>query len=324
MSFVTRCPACGTAFRVVPDQLKISDGWVRCGRCQDVFDATLSLQPWWPGAIRPLEPEVPAELPPEAEYEAVPEPEPGDVPAVLREPSASVPVSAQTAEPLEPESEPQPQAQTVPEPEPPVWPPASADELPVAEVVSMLPVPEAVSDSSPMVDDLAFVQQARRKAVWRRGPVRGMLLTLALVLSLGLAGQWLWLGRDWVVATWPAAKPWMERVCGVVRYQLSPWRRIEVLVLDDVSLRRQVSGGHVFEAQIRNPSAQELAVPALELSLTDDNGAVSARRVFLPSDWPEAPLTLAPRSDWPLRLELELLEGSPGGVAGYRALIFYP
>ena len=46
MTYTTRCPACGTTFRVVPDQLKISDGWVRCGYCSDVFDATLNLQPW--------------------------------------------------------------------------------------------------------------------------------------------------------------------------------------------------------------------------------------------------------------------------------------
>ena len=39
MSLVTRCPACGTAFKVVRDQLRISDGWVRCGRCSEVFDA---------------------------------------------------------------------------------------------------------------------------------------------------------------------------------------------------------------------------------------------------------------------------------------------
>lgn len=44
MSLVTRCPACGTAFKVVRDQLRISDGWVRCGRCSEVFDATLALQ----------------------------------------------------------------------------------------------------------------------------------------------------------------------------------------------------------------------------------------------------------------------------------------
>jgi predicted Zn finger-like uncharacterized protein len=43
MSLVTRCPACTTSFKVVRDQLRISDGWVRCGRCSHVFDATLDL-----------------------------------------------------------------------------------------------------------------------------------------------------------------------------------------------------------------------------------------------------------------------------------------
>jgi predicted Zn finger-like uncharacterized protein len=43
MSLVTRCPACATTFKVVRDQLRISDGWVRCGRCSEVFDATVEL-----------------------------------------------------------------------------------------------------------------------------------------------------------------------------------------------------------------------------------------------------------------------------------------
>lgn len=43
MSQVTRCPSCGTRFKVVADQLRISQGWVRCGVCQEVFDATQSL-----------------------------------------------------------------------------------------------------------------------------------------------------------------------------------------------------------------------------------------------------------------------------------------
>ncbi|MDP3413227.1 MAG: zinc-ribbon domain-containing protein, partial [Polaromonas sp.] len=45
MSLITRCPACGTMFKVVADQLKISQGWVRCGQCSDVFDAAAHLQP---------------------------------------------------------------------------------------------------------------------------------------------------------------------------------------------------------------------------------------------------------------------------------------
>src|SRR6478672_4319935 len=39
MSLITSCPACGTMFKVVPDQLRISEGWVRCGHCAEIFDA---------------------------------------------------------------------------------------------------------------------------------------------------------------------------------------------------------------------------------------------------------------------------------------------
>ncbi len=39
MSLATRCTSCATAFRVVQDQLKVSEGWVRCGRCDAVFNA---------------------------------------------------------------------------------------------------------------------------------------------------------------------------------------------------------------------------------------------------------------------------------------------
>ncbi len=44
MSLITRCPACTTLFKVVPDQLRVSEGWVRCGQCDEVFDANVHLQ----------------------------------------------------------------------------------------------------------------------------------------------------------------------------------------------------------------------------------------------------------------------------------------
>lgn len=53
MSQITRCPACSTQFKVVADQLRISDGWVRCGHCSEVFDASESLMPAPPPALLP-------------------------------------------------------------------------------------------------------------------------------------------------------------------------------------------------------------------------------------------------------------------------------
>ncbi len=54
MSLVTRCTSCGTLFKVVADQLKISDGWVRCGQCATVFDAQANLVEAQPVSAPPV------------------------------------------------------------------------------------------------------------------------------------------------------------------------------------------------------------------------------------------------------------------------------
>ena len=59
MSLITRCTACGTLFKVVPDQLKMGDGWVRCGHCAEVFDAAAHLQEPTAAPELPVHPFVP-------------------------------------------------------------------------------------------------------------------------------------------------------------------------------------------------------------------------------------------------------------------------
>ncbi|WP_322106061.1 zinc-ribbon and DUF3426 domain-containing protein [Paraburkholderia sp. J41] len=43
MLLATRCPFCETVFRIQPTQLAVRRGLVRCGHCQEAFDATGSL-----------------------------------------------------------------------------------------------------------------------------------------------------------------------------------------------------------------------------------------------------------------------------------------
>jgi predicted Zn finger-like uncharacterized protein len=43
VSLVTRCPGCGTAFRVQADQLAAHSGTVRCGKCGDMFNGVAAL-----------------------------------------------------------------------------------------------------------------------------------------------------------------------------------------------------------------------------------------------------------------------------------------
>ncbi|MEW5890557.1 MAG: DUF3426 domain-containing protein [Pseudomonadota bacterium] len=59
---VTRCPACQTAFRVKPEQLRARQGKVRCGRCQAVFNAldSLAYRADAPSAASPPAPPQPA------------------------------------------------------------------------------------------------------------------------------------------------------------------------------------------------------------------------------------------------------------------------
>ncbi|KRC70378.1 hypothetical protein ASE30_18055 [Achromobacter sp. Root83] len=60
MALTTRCPQCGTSFKVVPDQLRVRNGLVRCGACSTVFDGRACLLSE-PGA--PVAPTAPASAP---------------------------------------------------------------------------------------------------------------------------------------------------------------------------------------------------------------------------------------------------------------------
>jgi predicted Zn finger-like uncharacterized protein len=44
VNLITRCPKCGTAFRIQPAQLAARGGRARCGKCSSVFDAVAALQ----------------------------------------------------------------------------------------------------------------------------------------------------------------------------------------------------------------------------------------------------------------------------------------
>ena len=72
MSMVTSCPACATTFRVQQDQLTARQGKVRCGKCDEVFDAYKTLASY---PDEPL-PEAPAPPPVEARRATGKEPVP--------------------------------------------------------------------------------------------------------------------------------------------------------------------------------------------------------------------------------------------------------
>lgn len=343
MSFITRCPACGTAFKVVSDQLKISEGWVRCGHCAQVFDATLDLQPWWPGA-EPGGATVPAEEAPSSPDAGEPatqeEPLPQDLPPEETTDDEGVQAAGGVAEPREldqPEEFAEVPVEAAEEPpvEIPFEPapdPGDAD-LNVfmaspAPVVEIAPEVQEENEAAILADEdqpkPSFVRQAERRAFWRRPAVRAAGWLGALLLTLVLAGQAAYLWRDQLAAQSPKAAAWMERFCAQAGCHISPLRAIDQVSIDSSALLRLATGRYAFDMVVKNAGTAAVAAPSLELTLTDVDGRVLVRRVLMASDWPQALHTLPPASDRAVRLELALDGPEAAVMTGYRALLFYP
>jgi predicted Zn finger-like uncharacterized protein len=444
MSFTTRCPACGTMFKVVPDQLKISGGWVRCGHCADVFDATLYLQTWEAPApeSQPASAAAPAaalessarhplgmapvSVPSEAANdlptqeplnpaidEAIPQAPgvwdpsaaviedanelPGQTPQSgwlvssdiddgdwLRAPPAEewspqqeaqdaadrqalqAPVSPPFDSPFAPLEATRALAESGPldfdgrldltnQPESPAVAgrddnadfqaelarfaaaAAGASRAIEAEVKTAspppapppapLPKPERVS----LGDDLTvqdvepgFVLQARRQAFWHSPGVRAALLLLTVALAALLTAQWAVQERDQLAARHASLIPLLNLLCKPSGCVLQAPRDIDAVVIDSSTLVRRLGNFYSFDLVLKNSASMPVAMPALELSLTDAADTVIARRVFLAEELPGAPAVLPAQGTQAVSLRLSLAEGGASAMVGYRALVFYP
>lgn len=317
MNLVTSCPTCGTLFRVVPDQLRISDGWVRCGQCAKVFDAHLQMQ-----AVA-TEPTL---LAPPAEAVAAP-PAVVEVPASASADLADAEAAAWDGAPAAPEPQPEPEPDENPAAEEAapselsddsLWPDEAASTLPPAEEV---PSAEAEAPAEPP----AFVRAADRRAFWQGRPVRAALAALAGLLALLLGGQVLVHERDRIAAHAPATAPLLAALCAPLGCTLQPWRQIEAVVIDSSAFVKLEPQRYRLSLVLRNTAVVPLALPAIELSLTDSNDQAVMRRVVTPADWGAATPVLAAGGESAASVTLTLADGPAStAVTGYRVLAFYP
>jgi predicted Zn finger-like uncharacterized protein len=372
MSLATRCPACHTAFRVVQDQLKVSEGWVRCGRCNEVFNALdglfdLERDPA-PTSGTASASSSPREDSPSAAVQA-------GLGALLSKASVDAPAPAPLAPPA-----PAARPRTRPPAPAPATPPVTQDEdaPTTSEVLDSRfldrstygalhesdvehefadarldsdlhgderPEPPRPAAWSPRPDPAVkpatrrhdgrarrtksedpaqtpgFLRQAEREARWRRPAVRVMLGMLSVVLMGALGLQWARHERNWLAAHHPQTRPWLEQLCAWTDCRVGPWQSIDHVVVDNSSL---APGGspesYRLIIQLRNRADVALAVPAIELALTDLQGSLVTRRALLPADF-QAAETLAARGDATLRLDFR----TPGHrVVGYTVEAFYP
>lgn len=185
-----------------------------------------------------------------------------------------------------------------------------------------------------------FLRRAQRRAFWRHPATRTVLsliaLSLLLTLALQAAHQW----RDLIAAHYPEARPYLAQWCESVGCKIQPPLRIDHLQVDSATLVRTNSEGadtYRLVVVVHNRAPIGLAWPDVDLTLTDTNGAVVARRAFSPRDaqWvdsadpkadPEVapgPVPAAVPADRSTTLQWRL-EAPNLKLAGYTAELFYP
>lgn len=327
MSLITRCPACDTLFKVVPDQLRISDGWVRCGQCDEVFDANAHLQS--DESIAPVEPETPvaydwgaivdsaAPTDPEPAQEPEPELEPQAVPDPVLD-------AADTEDPFLAMS-PQALGGTSPAEAAAVEAMDPMDVVPGEEVE---PEPRFVQAVKPVGADAAAISFMYGKPPVEAGASRrarvivvGACCVLAAVLGL----QWLVQDRDRIAVTDPVARQVVDAVCAVVGCKISPLRQIESVVIDSSSFAKVRTDVYRLGFTLKNTAPIELAVPSLELTMTDMQDQALVRRVFSPAELESKGASIAAGAEWTVSVPVAVkLSSDTERISGYRLLAFYP
>jgi predicted Zn finger-like uncharacterized protein len=324
MSFITRCPACSTSFKVVADQLRVSQGWVRCGHCAEIFDANQDIKPWVP--TPPVLTNVVDEQqqPPEhawarqtKEVESSEHDSPFEgVLDGLAELSDSRLQSDANPDALHDRSGLEGGL-------------GSSEAIPPVDQDPVLHIDVLQADGDELLNTVPeseprFVQQVKRQAFWSSPGVRTSLWAGVCLSLVALLVQWAVHDRHRLVAWQPALKPVLTALCQPLGCRIEPVRQLDAMVIDSSGLVRLLGQLHALDVVLKNTQAWPVAVPSLELTLTDAQDQVLARRVLLAQDWPDAPLVLEPGQAWPVKLRLSIALAADQTMAGYRIALFYP
>ncbi len=344
MSLATRCTACGTVFRVVQDQLKVSEGWVRCGRCDEVFNALEGL------FDLEREPPPPGPLPAAS---SAPKPGHGAPRVGMGHDDHGWPLTSPADDWQQPSLADRIGADLLSTRPGDLGPeaayPASARDEPVefsnarwdAELltdvaaqetqIAQHELDERASDDEE--DDDAtrimpqhapeFLRHAERQERWQRPQVRVLMGLATLLLLAALVLQSAHHFRDTVAVRWPQTRPALQEWCAAMKCSVEAPRRIEDISVESTTLARASATSEAFRLSVnlRNRSALPLSVPSVDLKLTDGSGALIARRMLSPRDFGSTVAALPPGSDTSLQT---LLSTGNLSVTGYTVEVFYP
>ena len=141
----------------------------------------------------------------------------------------------------------------------------------------------------------------------------GMLM-LALLMQL-LVAQ-----RNWLGAEEPALRPVLSVLCAC---EVTWPREPEAVLIESSSFTENPQGGYTVQLRLKNTQHHPVAMPALELSLTDLQDQVLIRRVFTAQDLSGKDHVQALR-DVRSTLNFDLDDKVSKRITGFRAIVFYP
>ena len=329
MTLATTCPQCKTSFKVVPDQLKLRRGLVRCGRCQHVFSGidTLTYVDWPPRT----EPMPAIDVPqPEEEPATIIINLPGHPTITSSEAEQQTDTWQSDAAADAPETSLNPSSADVDST-------ASALEEPLSGSAS--PPANALDPSNVVADALAQVApetlgplyetdpnplEASADTRDRSRPMIAMLTAGLLVMALLVQAVVGW--RDVLASRVPGLAEPLGAALKPLGLAVGLERNRAALTIESFELNAgKLPGQLELSALIRNRSAYPVAFPAMELNLSGSSGSVLVRKVIPAQDYLGKPGLLergiGSQSEWPVRLTLET-DGLQ--ASGYSVDLFYP
>lgn len=320
MSLIARCTACQTSYRVLPDQLRVSDGWVRCGQCGEIFDTSAQLldaeaEPTATGSCVPADDLV--QVPPSfSAATALVEQQRAFLQSrVVDQQSSS---AATTDNPTHAEGSSDLSASRM------SWASAALLVRPSAETGSGAEDP-AVAGVSPLTAPVSFMLRPDVTAGPRPGSRPLLWWGLGIVLLLGLLLQGLYRERDQLAAWFPALKPTLVVACELLDCRVSSLQGIENLTIDSATFQQVGQDSFELRFVVKNKAHHALALPSVELTLTDLADQPVMRRSFAPAELGVVPETVASSGEWSAKAYLQIRTEATGARAqGYRLLIFYP
>lgn len=363
MSQITRCPACATMFKVVADQLKVAQGWVRCGQCGEVFEALLHLVPGSMGeagvpssalqgkadkaALPPESTEVPAGIPPTAPGAAqaartrdgdfagaAADSEPMQLAAASENRDFSgMPLPGEKAAMHAHSAGPEAVASSAGSEErhEPAFSADGFDFKPLGSTPHASG-PELQASSVPQdsqaFPEVAFVREGQRKDFWTSPLARTVLGAICLALALALMLQWAVRQKDVLAVQAPRLAPWLQAMCRPLGCEVRPLRRIESLVIENSSFSRTGPDAYRLSFTFTNTGDADLEIPALEVTLTDSQDQAVVRRVVMPAEFGATAPTLAAYSKLAGALSLKVAgaggqSASPPAQTGFLPVAGY-